>query len=316
MTDLPDAADLFEDLCDGHCHPHDDTMQLTKIAALQTGRVTLMGVRLDDWPTVEALHLANPEKCIPCFGIHPWFVYRLLPGDSSDADRHYEGVLESRDNDERHQLISQLAPPIPWNVWQTTLRRMLIKYPCALVGEVGLDRSARLLPGGAIEWHGVKPTQVTCSIDHQFSILQQQVQLAMELDRAVSLHCVQSQGHVLQLLSWVAKQRPANPLRLCVHSFGGKPQTIPQLVNIKGTAVYMSFSVTINARLGWPKLSKLIQAVPDDRLLIESDVNSPDGLDKAMAQMAVLVAMAKNWSVEEAVQQTRSNWQAFTKIGI
>ncbi|KAI8068063.1 TatD family [Gongronella butleri] len=314
LDDSFDTA-LYATLCDGHCHPHDDRDQLDAIGVLQTGRVTLMGVRQDDWPVVEKLHTTNPQKCVPCFGIHPWFVYRLqLPDcEAEDGKQHYEHVLTSRDDDEKCHLITQLKPPIPFSSWYTELRAILERHPHALLGEVGLDRAARLLPGGAIEWHGVAPTQVSCTIEHQYSVLQQQLLLAIELDRAVSVHCVQSQGHILQLLSWVKQHRPPQPLRVCIHSFGGKPQTIQQWLHVKSCTVYISFSMAINARLGWPKLCQLIQAVPDDRLLIESDVNSPEGLDKAVAHMAILVARAKEWTVERAVTQTNANWHAFTQ---
>jgi Tat protein secretion system quality control protein TatD with DNase activity len=77
--------------------------------------------------------------------------------------------------------------------------------------------------------------------------------------------------------------------------------------------VYMSFSVAINGRLG-NKLLQLIEKIPDDRLLIESDYNSPSGIDDAMVDICKVVAKAKKWSIEQVVQTTRRNWLEFVNI--
>ncbi|KAI8332578.1 hypothetical protein BC941DRAFT_435936 [Chlamydoabsidia padenii] len=313
-------VDEFKDewyslLCDAHCHAHDDTQRLTEIATLRTGHITLMGVRQDDWDTVASVcdDTKGLPRRLPSFGIHPWYTYRLLPSLQQD-DEHYDHVLTGPDEQEKQALIDCLPPPIPYSEWTHQLKEQLRQYPLALVGEVGLDRSARLLPGGAIEWHGVKPTQVSCRIEHQCAILAHQLTLAFDLDRPVSLHCVQSQGHLLTLLHDINKNNNKNNRRVCLHSFGGKPASLDQFFRLKHLDIYVSFSVAINARLGWPKLAGLIRAVPDHRILIESDLNSPQSLDQAMVRMACLVAQAKGWSLHDTVMKTRLNWISFTGL--
>ncbi|CAO3576068.1 unnamed protein product [Absidia cylindrospora] len=106
----------------------------------------------------------------------------------------------------------------------------------------------------------------------------------------------------------------ASILRVCLHSFGGKPASLDQFFKWRHVKVYVSFSIAINARLGWKKLSQLIQAVPEDQLLIETDLNSPTSLDHNMVRIASLVAKAKNWSVYDTVMKTRQNWIAFTGV--
>jgi hypothetical protein len=63
---------LYKDLCDSHCHPHDDLENLSKIAELKTGHITIMGVRQDDWDTVSKVakdcNQKQDNKCIPSFG--------------------------------------------------------------------------------------------------------------------------------------------------------------------------------------------------------------------------------------------------------
>jgi Tat protein secretion system quality control protein TatD with DNase activity len=306
-------VDEFKDewyplLCDAHCHAHDDTQRLDGISTLRTGQITLMGVRLDDWDTVVKV-AGESHGIVPCFGIHPWYTYRLLD-DDKDSAHHYQHVLTGPDDQEKQQLISELPPPILFSTWFGQLEQHLRQHPSALVGEVGLDRSARLLPSGAIEWHGVKPTRVSCTIDHQCKILEHQLRLAIDLNRAVSLHCVQSQGHLLTLLHTLNNN--GKPGRICLHSFGGKPASLAQFLKLRHLQVYVSFSVAINARLGWAKLGELIRTVPDDRLLIESDLNSPKDLDLAMVRMACLVSRAKQWSLHDAILNTRRNWLTFT----
>ncbi|ORZ12021.1 TatD family [Absidia repens] len=360
LTDDTPIGDFKEEwypfLCDAHCHAHDDKQRLDEIQQLRTGHITLMGVRQDDWETVEMVAASSNSsssdnnnndsttdvdshsRCVPCFGIHPWYVYRLAPPQEGDPQaneegvkhqqqqqEHYQHVLDGPDDTEKQQLISQLAAPIPFSDWYPHLEQQLKRHPHALLGEVGLDRSARLLPGGAIEWHGVKPTNVVCDIDHQCTILRLQLDLALQLDRAVSFHCVQSQGHLMAILQSINQQlgksktvttatATTSVLRVCLHSFGGKPASLDQFFKWRHVKVYVSFSIAINARLGWKKLSQLIQAVPDDQLLIETDLNSPTSLDYNMVCIASLVAQAKNWSLHDTVMKTRQNWIAFTGV--
>lgn len=60
---------LYEELCDAHCHPHDDADNRSMIPQLKTGHITLMGVRQDDWDTVAQVAKQCPNnKCIPAFG--------------------------------------------------------------------------------------------------------------------------------------------------------------------------------------------------------------------------------------------------------
>lgn len=62
---------LYAELCDSHCHPHDDQDNLSKIPQLKTGHITIMGVRQDDWDRVAKVTKdcnKDTTKCIPCFG--------------------------------------------------------------------------------------------------------------------------------------------------------------------------------------------------------------------------------------------------------
>jgi TatD DNase family protein len=101
-------------------------------------------------------------------GVHPWYAH-LVRGPSRSQtetnEQHYERILVSKNSTEKADLVQHLSTPS--HEWLQKLRDNLQKYPTALVGEIGFDRSARLLPVGAEHWHGVRPTEVRCSPDHQ-----------------------------------------------------------------------------------------------------------------------------------------------------
>ncbi|KAI8993210.1 hypothetical protein BDB01DRAFT_716286 [Pilobolus umbonatus] len=317
---------LLGDLCDAHCHPHDDIQQLHLIPQLKTGHITIMGVRLDDWDRVSTVtkecNKMYDKKCIPCFGIHPWFSHQLSVNKNTtdNKDTHYFSILKGPE-EEIQGLIVDLQPPIAYSIWYNDLRARLMEHPEALVGEVGVDRAARLLPGGGVEWHGVKPTNVQCAVEHQMAVLDIQLNLARELKRAASIHCVQGQGNLFDYLRSQSTQfstnklkklfHPPSILRLCLHSYNGSPATLPQFFKLKGFKIYLSFSVVINSKLAPKKLVDIIKAVPEDRLLIESDLNSPIGLDMCMVEITKIIASARGWSIDEVVKRTRKNWHEF-----
>jgi Tat protein secretion system quality control protein TatD with DNase activity len=247
--------------------------------------------------------------------------------EQASIDTHYKSVLSSKQSQEVDEMIQTLPTPFEYDTWYPNLRQHLLDHPHAVVGEVGIDRSARLLPGGAIDWRGQKPTSVQTSVEHQLAILDIQLKLARELNRGVSVHCVQGQGHLLGYLQTQAKQFsgrqlkkfkvPPHILRMCLHSFGGAPATIEQFMGLKGFETFVSFSVVINARLiPAKKLVELIKAVPEDRLLIESDLNTPVGMDQCMVEITKIVAEARGWSIKQVVDITHKNWLRFVNYSV
>ena len=52
--------------------------------------------------------------------------------------------------------------------------------------------------------------------------------------------------------------------------------------------------------------------MPDDRLLLESDQDSPARIDDGLAAILGVVAEAKGWSLEQAAQRAADNFAAFT----
>lgn len=104
------------------------------------------------------------------------------------------------------------------------------------------------------------------------TLLCTQVALAAEFKRPVSVHCVKGYGHLLDFFTSLSKDPDSCPPKVMLHSYGGSVEEIPRfckLANI-GSRFYFSFSHAINHRTP-EKLRARVAAVPDDRLLLESD---------------------------------------------
>jgi Tat protein secretion system quality control protein TatD with DNase activity len=310
---------------------------------------------------------------VPAFGWHPWFSHQLYDEKQYDgrpslsqrekAD-HYRRVLAPSLDDET--FLQALPDPFPLGVYLEQMRVMLEKYPIALLGEVGLDRSFRIpepwhLAGqakkrdtskteGGREQRKLSPYRV--SIDHQKVILLAQLRLAGQMQRAASVHGVQAHGHVYDALAeaWkgfenhVPSQRDRKklasaisrnaesieddspddktedvskpfPPRICLHSYSGSADAVGRyLAPAVPCEVFFSFSTTINswADDGSGKVEAAVKAVPDDKVLVESDLDTAgEYMDAALKEVVLKICKIKNWPVEDGVRRLGENWRRF-----
>jgi Tat protein secretion system quality control protein TatD with DNase activity len=188
-------------------------------------------------------------------------------------------------------------------------------HPNSILGEIGLDKIFRLR-----DQRTEKLSKVQTTMQHQIEILEKELYLAAKYKRAVSVHCVQSTGAITQLLDRKIKKREPLPSRICLHSFGGSVDTIKALTKLtkqkkkeekEGISVdiYFSFSIVVNEK--YDRLPDLIRAVPEDRLLIETDCHSPFGLDHYMTMIIKLISEIKEWTEATTVEKTRENFLKF-----
>ncbi|WP_309381651.1 TatD family hydrolase [Cerasicoccus frondis] len=145
----------------------------------------------------------------------------------------------------------------PWRVndapvdWLQQLKHFLNRFPHAAVGEIGLDRW--------IKDH---------DLPRQQEVFQLQLAIAMQENRAVSIHCLQAWGMLLDILQHsVLTQRGFH-----LHGYGGSPEMIHDLAKLGG---YFSFSAYVMHERK-AKLRAAMLATPADRLLLETD--APDML--------------------------------------
>ncbi|GIZ36776.1 hypothetical protein CKM354_000024300 [Cercospora kikuchii] len=209
------------------------------------------------------------------------------------------------------------------------------------------DRNESLTPGGR---EGRKLSPYRVSMEHQKKVLLAQLALAGKLSRAVSCHGVQAHGVVYETLAqtWKGHERKvlskreqkrseaakkANaepeedeepekesgpkpyPPRICLHSFSGPADTVKQYIAPSVPCdIFFSFSTTINAwsEDGQGKVEAAVKAVPDDRILIESDLHTAgERMDQYLEEGVRTICQVKGWELEDGVRTLARNWKRF-----
>ncbi|RLM75626.1 tat-linked quality control protein TatD [Panicum miliaceum] len=149
----------------------------------------------------------------------------------------------------------------PWWVperspdWMDSLRRFFAETPEAAVGEIGLDKGS----------HGR-----TIDFGEQVEVFRRQLELAKELERPVSVHCVRAFGDLLEIL----KQTGPFPAGVLLHSYLGSAEMVFGLANL---GCYLSLSGFLTGMKS-SKAKQMLKSIPLDRILLETD--GPDALPK------------------------------------
>lgn len=139
----------------------------------------------------------------------------------------------------------------PWKVeklgdgWEARLRGYLHKFPRAGIGEIGLDTKLTSAP-----------------MELQRKVFRCQLDLSRELDRPCTIHLIGAWPELHAEL----KENP--PPRFLLHSFAGSAEQVSAFVDQNA---WFSFGGAVLRAPGSEKLRKAIQAVPGDRLLLETD---------------------------------------------
>ncbi|OJJ47709.1 hypothetical protein ASPZODRAFT_64073 [Penicilliopsis zonata CBS 506.65] len=199
-------------------------------------------------------------------------------------------------------------------------------------------RKDTLTPGSR---EGRHLSQYRVQMSHQKAVLKAQLRLAGELGRPVSVHSVQAHGAVLDLLKelWRGyeryvptrrerkerdqkeeeaeeeeeKQLPFPP-RICMHSYSGPVEPIRQFLNPANPSdIYFSFSQAINFTTPSSKrVVDVIRAIPEDRLLIESDLHTAgEEMDILLEDITRTVCQLRGWELHDGVKRLARNWKCF-----
>lgn len=150
----------------------------------------------------------------------------------------------------------------PWFVaertpnWLNVLKETLAATPAAAVGEIGLDKGSR---GKEIDF------------TDQVEIFRLQLQLAKQLKRPASVHCVRAFGDLLPIM----KSLGPFPSGVILHSYLGSAEMVPEFAKL---GAYFSFSGFLMS-LKENKAKKMLKSVPADRILLETD--APDALPRS-----------------------------------
>ncbi|KAI0501061.1 hypothetical protein KFK09_019279 [Dendrobium nobile] len=158
----------------------------------------------------------------------------------------------------------------PWFVaerspeWMRLLREFFAETPSAAVGEIGLDKGSH---GRNIEF------------SQQVEVFRQQLELAKELERPVSIHCVRAFGDLLEIMQCIGPF----PAGVILHSFMGSAEMVPAFTQLGS---YFSFSGFLTS-MKTEKAKKMLKSVPIERILFESD--APDAFPKSHTDSSSLL---------------------------
>lgn len=151
-------------------------------------------------------------------------------------------------------LYPEVMPSFGLHPWWTDeaatrhlveLERYLQRNPNAGIGEIGLD--------------GVRQGK---GFDVQRSLFRAQLDIAVALDRPISIHCVKAWGSLLDCLADIP-----SPRAFLLHSYSGSKEMSKEFLK---TGAYFSISGAF-FRTGWERKLAVFDSIPNDRLLIETD---------------------------------------------
>ncbi len=203
------------------------------------GRCVVNATREEEWPAVAALALAYPDRVIPAFGIHPWQARELRP-EELRLEAAATAARQAREL-RPEELRLEAAATAPW----ARLRELLEKFPRSVVGECGLDGCVAT-PGLAV----------------QGPVFIEQLRLARDLQRTLTIHCVRAWGPLLDILL-----AEAPPPRFLMHGYGGSLEIARRLLPL-GAYFSCSGAILHPRRVA---MLEVFRQLPRERILLETD---------------------------------------------
>jgi TatD DNase family protein len=250
----------------------------------------------------------NKFHVVPCLGVHPWFLHEL---DEQEWDMT---TICHDDDDDGDATTTTLHVP----QWVSNMDTLLQQHAHAVVGEIGLDK-----------FHFDPITKdLTSPMERQIEAFRYQLQLAIQHQRPVSIHCVRAMGPLMDTLQQVHQSSGGTlPPKLYFHAFGGKAATATQIIktvdkmtkhnkksqdnnqsnNNTTTRVYFGFAPIIN--FDSKKTCDVVRAVGLDRLVLETDHEDVQKVPASMAQGVKEISQALDVSPEQLIQATNKNVQ-------
>ena len=307
----------------------------------KVGTACIMSTNTTDQHLVSGLAERCPkERIVPAFGHHPWFTHWISTEEEPTKEEHYRSLfpdpplLDESDDcsvSELDLILPSLPEPVPLRKILDELSAALQRFPHAILGEVGVDKSFRLpFPPESyatldrLERKAGKQKEDTsahdepgcCSssaplpkrrlsrlqtpLSHQLHILRAQIAVAVQHRRPISFHSVRAAGCTTDfLLDLCTSLHPGGwddvpsfrDVNLDLHSCTISAQGIVQ-VQKRHANVYVSFSTTINSRQ--KGLKEQVEATDPKRLLSESDWHSAEGLSERVSDIIKLFAESKS----------------------
>jgi Tat protein secretion system quality control protein TatD with DNase activity len=229
-------------------------------------------------------------QIVPCFGVHPWFLHELTEQD-------WQLSSESGEPASQHNNLP---------VWITEIERMVTSTPGAIVGEIGLDG-----------FHFDAVTEELVSpMEQQVEAFRLQMELAVRLDKPVSVHGVQCYGTMMPILAELKTSKPHKlPPKIYFHAFGGKAGTVDQLTALCGREtgrVYFGFAPVVNFRS--PRTAEIVRKVGIDRLVLETDHEDAACVPESIQACVRFLSETLEMDEQEVIDRTTAN--AFDLYGL
>lgn len=225
-------------------------------------------------------------------GVQGACLMAVSPADWDVVQRTCHGRPRLRPFFGIHPWHAHRAPP----GWQARLVDLLRRHPSAGLGEAGLDYAARTSETGR------------CEREDQLRVFRDQLRIAYELSRPISVHCVRAHGALFDILRELGE---AVPPALALHSYSGSPEMASALLRLPspgGPWMFFGFSMGVNARRAVKALPAVVSRIPQGHLLLESDWHGPAGIHEQL--VAMCEALADIRGVPSAIMARECNANA------
>ncbi|KAK7380666.1 hypothetical protein VNO78_33181 [Psophocarpus tetragonolobus] len=195
---------------------------------------------------------------------------------------------------ETHPCVLPCFGLHPWFVkerspnWFKALRECFDSTPSAAVGEIGVDKGSR---GRKVDF------------SEQMEVLRQQLELAKELNKPASVHCVRAFADLLEIM----KSMGPFPAGIILHSYLGSAEMVPEFSKLGAYFSFSGFLMSLKAN----KAKKMLKMVPSDRILLETD--APDALPMSNIDSLHFVEGDTSLTEELLAQTTSSSTSSLGK---
>ncbi len=230
-------------LIDTHCHLNmpplgdDPAAVLTRAAAAGVTRVVVPAYGLASWDPILAL-ATTWENVYPALGLHPWVAFE----EKSEKCRTCGGF----------GIKDHLASAI-----ETAAQRVIA------IGEIGLDTK-------------VDPADGYADLPKQIKVLENQLELAVDLDLPVILHC---RGAYEDLYSAISLHR--GKIRGVFHAYSRGIELAERMIQ---AGLYLGLGGAVTR--SHARVRQALKRLPLDRIVLETDAPSIglDGVPSAQTE--------------------------------